>query len=70
MEDTLKNVGNQTVDGPQLTYIVRKKILWKSMGSINFLVTDIFQNILYVQQKKKNSYRFETTRKLWHNFHL
>jgi len=53
MEDTLKNVGNQTVDGPQLTYIVRKKILWKSMGSINFLVTDIFQNILYVQQKKK-----------------
>jgi len=64
MEDTLKNVGNQTVDGPQLTYIVRKKILWKSMGSINFLVTDIFQNILYVQQKKKNSYRFETTRKL------
>jgi len=30
-------------------------LLWKSMGSINCLVTDILQNIFFcVQQKKEN----------------
>jgi len=32
----------------------RKKILWKSMGPVNYLVTDILQNIfICVQQKKE-----------------
>ncbi len=35
-----------------LTSIVRKDILWKSMGTINCLITNILQNIFYVQYKK------------------
>jgi len=37
-----------------------KEILWKSMGSINSLVTHILQNILFcVQQKKEIKYVME-----------
>jgi len=49
-EDILKNVDNQTVDVPHFF----PSIIWKSMGYINCLVTDILQNIfLCVQQKKE-----------------
>jgi len=36
-EDILKNVGNQKVDVPHSIFL----LLWKSMLSINSLVTDI-----------------------------
>jgi len=39
-EDILKNGRNQTVDVP----VEWEKIQWKSMGSINCLVSDILQN--------------------------
>jgi len=42
-ENISKNMGNQTVE----------KILWQSMGPINYLVTDIFQNIFFCVQHKK-----------------
>jgi len=52
--DILKNVSNQTVDGPELmTFFFQ---LWKSMGSINCLVTDIHQNILISVQQKKETH--------------
>ncbi len=38
----------------------KKKILWKSMATVNCSVTHIFQNIFFcVQQKKKNSRGWE-----------
>jgi len=43
-------MGNQTVDG--LTSCGEKKNLWKSMGSINSLVTDILLNILFCVQTR------------------
>ncbi len=46
-----------------LTSIVRKEILWKSMGTINCLITSILQNIfVYVQHEKEtytDSYQHE-----------
>jgi len=42
---------NQTVDGLQW-----KKILWKSMGSINCLVTNGLQNIFFCVQQKKETH--------------
>ncbi len=52
-EDILKNVGNQTVAGPQwLPYILFYK---KSVGTSNCLVTNILQNIFFcVHDKPKN----------------
>jgi len=38
------NVGNQLMNPVDFH---RKKMLWKSMGSINCLVTDILQNIFF-----------------------
>jgi len=53
-EDILNHVSNQTVDGAPLTYIVgRKNILYKSMGSINCLVTDIIQNIFFCVHSRR-----------------
>ncbi len=46
----LKNVGNQTVAGPPVTFF-----LSKSVGTSNCLITNILQNILFcVQHKNKN----------------
>jgi len=51
-DDILKNVSNQT--GPVDFHSWKKKILWKSMGVVNCLVTHILQNIFFcVQQKKR-----------------
>jgi len=54
-------MGNQTVNGTPLTSIAwREKILWKSLGPINCLVTHILQMIfLFVQQKKETHTGFE-----------
>jgi len=52
-EDILKNVSNQTVDRPHIS------ILWKSMESMNCLVTHIPQkNLLLCSAEERNSYRF------------
>ncbi len=46
---------------PPFTFIVRKEILWMSMGTINCLITLMLQNIYFcVQHKEENSYRFRT----------
>jgi len=34
-------------------FSVNKKIVWKSVGSINCLVTDILQSIFFCVQQKK-----------------
>ncbi len=47
IKDILKNVGNQKVSDP-----IDFHILWKLMGTTNCLVTHIFKNNFYVQQKK------------------
>ncbi len=52
----LKNAGNQTASGPQLTsifYFIFSSI-WKSMGNSNCLVNHIFKHVFfYVPQKKE-----------------
>jgi len=34
----------------------KKKILWKSMATVNCLVTDILQNIFFLVQQKKEKH--------------
>ncbi len=46
-----KNADNQTVDGP--FWLLGKKILWKSMGTINWLISNIHQNIFFCVQQNK-----------------
>jgi len=49
-------MGNQAVDGPHwiTQYGEEEKYWkWKSVGSINCLVTHILQNILFCVQQKK-----------------
>jgi len=50
-EDIFKNVGNQTgtVDGDMLFFFS----IWKSMGPINCLVTDIFQNVFFCSKSNR-----------------
>jgi len=49
-EDILKNVSNQTVDGPQWFP------LYFNLWSINCLITDILQNIFFCVQQKKETH--------------
>ncbi len=61
-----------TVDG-RLTSIVWKKIPWKSVATVNCLVTTILQNNLFcVQQKKDTHTGLEQVRvsKWWQKFHF
>jgi len=40
----------------------KKKKLWKSMATVNCLITNILQNVFFcVQQKKETHLGFETT---------
>ncbi len=41
-EDILKNMGNQTI---LFDFHIIEKLLWRSVGTINCLVTRILQNI-------------------------
>ncbi len=47
----LKNVGNQTVAGSHWRPY-EKKLLWKSVGTSNSLVTNILQNIVFCVEQK------------------
>jgi len=52
-DDILKNVSNQTVDGPSMVFLFFFFRPWKSSGPIDCLVTHILQNIIfYVRQMK------------------
>jgi len=58
-EDILKNVGNQTVEcRSDFHSMEEKKILQKSMASVNCLGTDILQNIFFYVQQKKETFFF------------
>ncbi len=48
-EDILKNVGHQTVDGSHDLHSM-EKILLKSMVIVNYLVTNVLQNIFFCDQ--------------------
>jgi len=50
-EDILKNVGNQSMDPTDLHSV----FLWMSMATINYLVTNIIQNIFVCVQQKKET---------------
>ncbi len=50
-EDILNNVGNQTVDVNivfnRIFFVYTMVIVWKSMATVNCLVTNIPQNIFF-----------------------
>ncbi len=56
-EDILKNAGNGYQVTKQLTVAIGKKILWKSMATVNCLLINILikilQNYFSIQQKKE-----------------
>ncbi len=55
-DDIFKNFEEPNSCWPPLTSIVGKEILWKSMGTINCLITSILQNIFFYDQHKKETY--------------
>jgi len=45
-----------------IEFLSRKKKLWKSMATVNCLITNILQNVFFcVQQKKETHLGVETT---------
>ncbi len=55
-EDILKNVEESNSCWSPLTSRVGKEILWKSVGTINCLITSILQNIFFYVQHKKETH--------------
>ncbi len=49
----LWSVEHQAVAGSHSLPLYEKKILWKSMATINCLLTNILQNIFFCVQQKK-----------------
>ncbi len=51
-EDIWKNVGNQTVAG---SIVRNKKIIWKSMATVNCLIANILADIFFcvLNRRKK-----------------
>ncbi len=58
-EDILKNFGKQTVDGSHSIFFFH---IWKSMATVNCLVTHILQNIFFCVQQLK-----EIHKNIWKN---
>ncbi len=52
----LKNVGNQTSFLVAIHFNSIKKILWKSVGTGNCLITNSLINIFFVFSRKKGSH--------------
>jgi len=50
--NTKEDVCNQTIDGKAIDFHSWKKILCKSIGGVNCLVTNILQNIFVCVQQK------------------
>jgi len=53
-EDVLKNVGNQFTVAIDF-HSRKKQILWKSMDTVNCLVTNILQNIFFLNLLRRNT---------------
>ncbi len=51
-----KNVVTKQLTVATDFHIIEKKMLWKSMATINCLVTNIFQNIFYCVPQRKETH--------------